>query len=59
MEIASKTGGSSISNKAKKLVLGASPDSPNLLFKGSLDDLKIFNKALTASEVSTIYNAEK
>ena len=59
VEIASKTGGSSISNKAKKLVLGASPDSPNLLFKGSLDDLKIFNKALISTEVSNIYNTEK
>ena len=61
-EIASKTGGASITNKAKPIVLGGSPDNgvhTDQLFKGSLDDLKIFNKALTASEVSTIYNAEK
>jgi hypothetical protein len=57
-----KTGGASISNKAKTIVLGGSPANgvhSDQLFKGSLDDLKIFNKALSASEVSTIYNAEK
>ena len=61
-QIATKTGGASITNKAKPIVLGGSPDNgvhTDQLFKGSLDDLKIFNKALSASEVSTIYNAEK
>ncbi len=28
-------------------------------FKGALDDFRIFNKALTESEVATFYNAEK
>ena len=28
-------------------------------FKGALDDFRIFNKALTESEVTTFYNAEK
>ena len=59
---ATKTGGASITNKAKKLVLGGSPansEHGDQLFKGSLDDLKIFNKALTATEVLNIYNTEK
>ncbi len=28
-------------------------------FKGSMDDFRIFNKVLSASEVTTLYNAEK
>jgi len=28
-------------------------------FKGYMDDLRVFNKALTASEVTALYNAEK
>jgi hypothetical protein len=28
-------------------------------FKGYMDDLRIFNKALTAAQVTTLYNAEK
>ena len=62
VEIATKTGGASISNKNKIVVLGGSPANSihtNQLFKGSLDDLKIFNKALSATEVLTIYNTEK
>lgn len=62
IEIATKTGGATISNKAKKVVLGGSPantEHNDQLFKGSLDDLKIFNKALTATEILNIYNTEK
>lgn len=61
VQIATKSGGASISNRAKKVVLGGSPsngDHGDQLFKGSLDDLKIFNKALTATEVLNIYNYE-
>jgi hypothetical protein len=39
--------------KPKTIVLGGSPANgvhSDQLFKGSLDDLKIFNKALSASE---------
>jgi hypothetical protein len=60
--LASKTSSTSISNKAKTLVLGGSPANTqhsDQLFKGSLDDLKIFNKALTDTEVLDIYNSEK
>lgn len=62
VQIATKTGGTSITNKAKILVLGGSPanaEHGDQFFKGSLDDLKIFNRALSAAEVSTIYNDEK
>lgn len=62
VQIASKSGGASISNKAKKLVIGGSPangEHTDQFFKGSLDDLKIFNRALSATEVLTIYNTEK
>ncbi|HMZ34923.1 MAG TPA: LamG domain-containing protein [Chitinophagales bacterium] len=61
IEIATKTGGAAISNKAKKVVLGgseANDEHNDQLFKGSLDDLKIFNRALSISEVSNIYNTE-
>lgn len=62
VQIATKTGGASITNKAKKVVIGGSAangEHSDQLFKGSLDDLKIFNKALTATEVLNIYNTEK
>ena len=62
IEIATKTGGANISNKAKKIVLGGSPangEHSDQLFKGSLDDLKIFNRPLSAAEVLTLYNTEK
>lgn len=62
IEVASKTGGSGITNKAKKVILGGSPANgvhSDQLFKGSLDDMKVFNKALSAAEVLNIYNTEK
>lgn len=62
IQIATKSGGATISNKAKPVVLGGSPannEHSDQLFKGSLDDLKIFNKALSATEVLNIYNTEK
>ena len=62
VEIATKTTSAAISNKNKKVVLGGSPtnaEHSDQLFKGSLDDLKIFNRALSASEIANIYNTEK
>ncbi len=62
VEIASKTGGASIVDKNKKIVLGGSPantEHSDQLFKGALDDLKIYNTALTATEVLSKYNSEK
>jgi hypothetical protein len=41
-----------VANKAKALRIAAP-------FYGYIDDFKIFNRALSAGEVSTIYNAEK
>lgn len=38
----------------------ADPSDPaNNHFKGLMDDVRIFNKALTANEISLIYNSEK
>jgi hypothetical protein len=31
----------------------------NSYFKGAMDDIRIYNRALSATEISTIYNAEK
>jgi hypothetical protein len=62
VQIATKSGGANITNKAKKVILGGSPantEHGDQLFMGSLDDLKIFNKALSATEVLDIYNAER
>lgn len=60
--LASKSGGSSISNKGKKVLVGGIPangEHGDQFFKGSLDDLKIFSKALTETEVKEIFDAEK
>jgi hypothetical protein len=43
---------SDLTTLSKKLYLGYQ-------FSGAIDDVKIFNRALTATEVSTIYNTEK
>jgi len=62
VEIASKTGGTSIVDKNKKILLGGSPantEHSDQLFKGALDDLKIFNRALSTSEILIMYNNEK
>jgi len=61
-EIATKAGVSTKSNKSKIIVVGGSPantEHGDQFFKGSLDDLKIFNRALTVAEVTQIYNAER
>lgn len=47
-----------ISNKNKNIRLGGGAVDTEY-FAGWMDDVKIFNRALTAAEVSSIYNAEK
>lgn len=61
-EIASKSSSTDISNKNLPVRIGGGGYEGGPLtgyFIGYIDDLKIFNKAVSASEVSTIYNAEK
>jgi outer membrane protein assembly factor BamB len=44
-----------------KLSIGNTPDGPNQKnpFKGSIDDVRIYNRALSAEEVSALYDLEK
>lgn len=47
-----------ISNKNKNIRLGGGAGNTEY-FAGWMDNVKIFNRALTATEVSSIYNAER
>ena len=44
------------SDAANNLIIGARADGGGLFFKGQIDDVKIFNYALTASQVKDVYN---
>ena len=39
--------------------IGALPSGGGLRFKGSIDEVKVFNRALTAAEILAMYNHEK
>jgi hypothetical protein len=39
------------------LNLGSEAPNPDLFFRGSLDDLRIYNRALSAQQVRQLYNA--
>ena len=43
-------------DSTKNLILGASQEGNDRYFKGMLDDFKIYDKALTESEIQKIYN---
>ena len=38
---------------------GNNTSSPNAMFKGNIDEVRLYNRALTATEVVALYNAEK
>lgn len=55
--IASDAGPATIINDlSAELYIGANPESPNREWVGSIDDVATWDRVLTASEVSTIYN---
>lgn len=56
--VGSKTSSVDITNKNRKFRIGGGGPATET-FEGDIDDVKIFNKALTATEVSSIYNSEK
>lgn len=48
-------------NSAQNLTIGAShaanqPDSPGNFYDGNIDDIRIYNRALSADEITTLYN---
>lgn len=45
-----------LNNTARTLVFGNNPVEGGQYFNGALDNLKIYNKALTASEVTKLFN---
>ena len=47
--------GSRVSDASQNLLIGNSTEG-NRLFNGQIDDVKIFNYALTAQQVKTVYN---
>jgi len=50
----------SITNSTLPLLIGANPDSgnpPDKVFNGTIDDVRIYDRALTASEIEAMYEA--
>jgi hypothetical protein len=43
---------------SKPFQIGAS-DGAQGLFSGTVDDVRVYNRALSAAEVQNVYNAEK
>ena len=43
----------------KRLLIGENPDATGRQWKGAVDDLGIWNRVLTADEVTTLYNSGK
>lgn len=58
VSVGSKTSASNLTNKNRNFRIGGGGVGTET-FNGLIDDVKIFNRALTGSEVSTIYNTEK
>ena len=48
--------GSVVDDSARDIIIGAREDRTDRSFDGSLDEISIWNRALTSNEVSTIYN---
>ena len=40
-----------------KTYIGAFYTSPNLIFNGQIDDVRIYNRALSATEIQNLYNS--
>ena len=53
-----KISGVSIPRSQSKLVIGTDPPGATEYFKGAMDDLRIYNYALTQSEVKSLYGGE-
>ena len=53
-----KTSGVSILKSQSKLVIGTDPPGTTEYFKGAMDELRIYNYALTQSEVKSLYGGE-
>jgi prepilin-type N-terminal cleavage/methylation domain-containing protein len=51
--------GGSLGVGTNDTVLGARPQSFNVFFNGNLDDIRIYNRALSAAEIAAVYNATK
>jgi hypothetical protein len=47
------------SSQGGNSTIGAYQDAPAQLFPGKIDDVRIYNRALSAAEVQGLYNAEK
>ncbi len=60
VEIYSREESGDIGSNSYKLLIGArGSDTPNSFFNGYIDEFKIFNRALTPSNIQKIYNNEK
>lgn len=58
-EVSQGTLPSSANITALDCVIGASPGVTNEFFNGDIDEVRVYNKALSATDISNIYNAEK
>ena len=56
--IISKNFGGSITASSNSLLIGAYKGINNYFFSGSIDEVIIFNRALSVSEVKTLYNSQ-
>jgi hypothetical protein len=60
LDVNSQNCSGTIQNSLGELWIGADPANPysNRAFTGAIDDVRIFNKALSVAEINQIYNAE-
>jgi hypothetical protein len=45
--------------KTEQLFIGSDPDGGPEFMNGSIDDVRIYNRALSAEEVKALYDLEK
>ncbi|MBU2509682.1 LamG domain-containing protein [bacterium] len=50
----SRASGETIQQSLKTLVIGRDPESQNSYFKGKMDEIRIYDKALTQTEIQTL-----
>jgi hypothetical protein len=59
LTVTSQSGSGAIINSLGELWIGADPANPGSArsFNGAIDDVRIYNRALTASEVNVVYHS--
>ena len=53
------TGGVGVPTTYNDVIGGATSANMNYEFNGLIDDVRVYNRALSAAEIQALYNAEK